>query len=150
MSLVYTFKRFWSFLRLDELVSAALSGDDDWDYSEEPHTSRRSEILRKHPEIKRLMGYDPFIAYVLAFEVSLQLFMAWCVRDSPWWLVVLLAYCVGAFVNHSCGTAIHEIGHNLAFGHSRPILNRLLGMFANLPLAVPFSVTYKKYHSDHH
>lgn len=38
----------------------------------------------------------------------------------------------------------------MAFGHKHPIRNRALGMFANLPWGIPMSVTYKKYHSDHH
>ncbi|ELU03458.1 hypothetical protein CAPTEDRAFT_162318 [Capitella teleta] len=124
--------------------------DEKWEYTEEPHSSRRKEILKKHPEIKKLMGHDPTIAFIVTSEVILQLIIAYSLRQSTWPVIIFTSYVIGAFLNHSLGSAIHEIGHNLAFGHSHPLWNRALGMLCNLPMAVPMSVTYKRYHSDHH
>ena len=135
------------FLRLNFKIT---SDENDWIYDEEPHCSRRKEILEKHPEIKKLMGYNYKIAFIVIAEVFLQLVIGWCLKDASWKLIFFLAYVIGGVLNHSLGSAIHEIGHNLAFGHKWPKANKLLSIFCNLPLGVPMALTYKKYHSDHH
>lgn len=76
--------------------------------------------------------------------------MFYLLKDLPFWIVFLAAYCFGGVINHSLMLAIHEIAHNLAFGHARPMANRILGIFANLPIGLPFSVTFKYYHLEHH
>lgn len=91
--------------------------------------------------------------YKVVLIVLFQITTAWLFGtylDLSWPTIFLLAYLLGGVVNHSMTLAIHEIAHNLAFGHSRPLANRLLGMFANLPIALPMSVSFKKYHLLHH
>jgi len=124
--------------------------DAPWEYTEEPHVQRRQEILKKYPEVKKLFGYDPMVAVFVSGTVATQLVLAYLVRDAPWPILIPLTWIISGTLNHSLGGAIHEIGHNLAFGHKHPLANRALGMLANIPMAVPLSVTYKKYHSDHH
>jgi len=124
--------------------------DFEWTYTEEPHASRRKEILKAHPEIKKLFGVDRRMPYVVVAMVMFQLVSIYLVSDLPWMQVLLLAYCLGGVINHSLMLAIHELAHNLAFGHSRPLANRLLGIFANLPIGLPFSVAFKGYHLEHH
>ena len=47
-------------------------------------------------------------------------------------------------------TGIHEIAHSAGFGIGMPNANRALGIFANLPIGIPFSVAFKGYHLEHH
>ncbi|CAG5131898.1 unnamed protein product [Candidula unifasciata] len=142
------FKWFFSFLTLDTKMK---SNDDEWMYSEEPHSERRKEILDKHPEIKSLMGPDPWIVVPVTISVLSQIILCWLIKDASWVTLVAMAYCIGGVFNHSLGSAIHEIGHNLAFGHGKYAWwNRVLSLWCNLPLVVPMAISYKKYHADHH
>lgn len=124
--------------------------DFHWVYTDEPHTTRRREMLQKYPQIKQLMGHDWRIALQVCLTVLIQLVMALLVQDLSWKYVWLFTYVISGTLNHSLSISFHEIGHNLAFGNHRPMANRILGFFANLPLCIPSSVTFKKYHIDHH
>ncbi|KAK7059664.1 sphingolipid delta(4)-desaturase [Favolaschia claudopus] len=121
-----------------------------WLMTEEPHRSRRMQILKAHPEVTKLMGHEPLTKYVVLGVVALQLYCAWALRhSSPTSLLFLLcAYVIGGTANHNLFLAIHEITHNLAFKGIVP--NKLLAMFANLPIGIPYSVTFKGYHLEHH
>ncbi|CAG5125814.1 unnamed protein product [Candidula unifasciata] len=124
--------------------------DFEWVYTEEPHATRRKEMLAKYPEMKKLMGSDPKFKYIVIALVLLQLLVCYTLKDCSWPTTFIFAYILGGTVNHSLSLAIHEIAHNLAFGHNRPFANRLFGFFANLPLGLPVSISFKKYHLDHH
>eukprot|EP00249_Psilotum_nudum_P002733 c15862_g1_i2 orf=434-1411(-) len=119
-----------------------------WSESQEPHATRRREILAAHPEIKELFGPDISAFPKIVVAVSVQLWTAIYLGDASWILITTVAYFFGAFLNHNLFLAIHELSHNLAF--STPFYNRMLGIFANLPVGIPMSVTFQKYHLDHH
>jgi len=122
--------------------------DFHWVHSDEPHATRRREILRAHPEIKELFAPEPLTAYiVLAIFISQIIICSW-ISTQPWWIYLLIMYVYGGTVNHSLQLANHEISHNLAF-HNLDA-NMLLGIFANLATGVPSSVTFRMYHMDHH
>jgi len=122
--------------------------DYHWSYTDEPHATRRREILDKHPEVKRLFGYDPATKYKVTAWVLAQFTMAWFLRDQSWWMIVTFAYCFGGFASHALVLAMHEISHNLAFPTALP--NRLLGIFANTATFVPHFSMFQKYHMEHH
>ncbi|HEX4925952.1 MAG TPA: hypothetical protein VFV50_17805, partial [Bdellovibrionales bacterium] len=66
----------------------------------EPHVQRTREIMRSHPEIRKLFGPTPITAIYVIGLVMLQVLMAHVVKDAPWWVVLLVAYLFGAFVCH--------------------------------------------------
>lgn len=96
------------------------------------------------------MGHDPRLKFIVTAMVLTQILTAYLMRNASWVTIVIVAYCFGGVINHSMTLAIHEISHNLAFGHKYPWRNRLLGIFGNFIIGVPYSVIFKKYHIEHH
>ena len=82
--------------------------------------------------------------------VLIQFCMLLFMRDKSWPVVILTAYLFGGVINHALMLAVHEIAHSAGFGVERPLLNRCLGIFANLPIGIPFAVAFKGYHLEHH
>jgi sphingolipid delta-4 desaturase len=115
---------------------------------DEPHAARRAAILKAHPEIKELMGFDWRMKYIVFATVFLQVVMAYLVRNASWSTFIVAAYVVGATANHSLFLAVHELAHNL--GAKSMVANRLIGMVGNLPICIPYSTSFKPYHLDHH
>lgn len=110
-------------------------------------------ILEKHPEIKRLMGHDPLLKYYISALVIFNLVSSYYISkvlDLSYFWTTVLAYFFGGVINHSILLAIHETSHNFIFGQSRPLANRLFGIWANLPIIFPMSISFKKYHIEHH
>jgi sphingolipid delta-4 desaturase len=106
-------------------MGARLSRSDfQWVYTDEPHTTRRKEMLRmykkfqfekiisisveKYPQIKQLMGHDPRIAIQVVVTVVFQIMMAVLVQYLPWKFVWLLTYIISGTLNHSLSISFHE------------------------------------------
>jgi sphingolipid delta-4 desaturase len=127
-----------------------LTSHDEFIFSSapEPHRDRTKDILRKHPEVRGLIGTNPSTFWWTVVIVAGQLALAVLAARLSWWLVLALAFCIGAFANHALFVIIHECAHKLVFRRKLP--NTLTAIFANLPLFVPGALTFQKYHLKHH
>lgn len=96
------------------------------------------------------MRPDPQLKWTVLGMVLAQLLACRLVRGLAWRWLLFWAYAFGGCVNHSLTLAIHDISHNAAFGTGRAAHNRWFAVFANLPVAVPYAASFKKYHVDHH
>jgi len=113
-----------------------------------PHLKRMREIQESHPEIKELFGYTPITALYAAALVLLQVGLGFYLRQSSWWVILLVSYLIGAVANHALFVIIHECTHNLVF--KSIVGNRLCGIFSNLGQFVPSAIPFAKYHTLHH
>ena len=131
-----------------------------WTYTEEPHRTRRQAIIKAHPEVShcpenlrsltdnqsqvtKLCGPEPLTKYIVLGVVALQVLCAYLLQNTPFfsWKFFLTAYVVGATANQNLFLAIHEISHNLAFRSASA--NRMMAIFANLPIAIPYSASFR-------
>ncbi|GMI51135.1 hypothetical protein ScalyP_jg2354 [Parmales sp. scaly parma] len=119
-----------------------------WSYSDEPHATRRKLITTKYPEVKKLFGHCPRTKYKVAISVAIQILSIHLLRDASFWTKAFCCYTLSGSINHMMTLAMHELSHNL--GHKRVVVNRLLGMFANMPMGIPASASFKRYHMEHH
>jgi sphingolipid 4-desaturase/C4-monooxygenase len=122
----------------------------DFVYSNDPHRhhTRARLILQEHPEIRPFIGKNRNSIWIIAGLVAFQLVGAALLAHQPWWLIVLLAFGVGAFADHALFVMIHECTHGLIFKGRIP--NRVAGLLANVPLVFPSSVGFERYHLKHH
>eukprot|EP00731_Ephydatia_muelleri_P027246 Em0019g119a len=96
------------------------------------------------------MGPDPHFKYIVSAMVIFNIVSSYYIGKLPLVWILVLAYTLGGVINHSLTLAIHDISHNVVFGNYYPTANRLFGMWANLPIGVPMSISFKKYHVEHH
>jgi sphingolipid delta-4 desaturase len=94
-------------------------------------------------QVTKLCGPEPLTKYVVTGVVTLQVLCAYLLRDTPFfsWTFFLTAYIIGATANQNLFLAIHEISHNLAFRN--PLANRVFAVFANLPIGIPYSASFR-------
>lgn len=119
-----------------------------WSTEDEPHASRRKAILKKYPQVNKLMGPEPRTKWIVAVLVATQVALSIVLQTASWPVYLAITYVIGATITHALFLAIHELAHNL--GAKKPAVNRLIAMVANLPIVFPYCVTFKQYHIEHH
>ncbi len=116
-----------------------------------PHTGRARAIIRAHPEVRQLMGRNPWTLAIALAVVSLQTALAFLLGKlgfGYWWLILLVAYGVGAFANHAMYVLIHDAIHNLILPSKS--WNKMIAIFADLPNVLPGAIGFGVYHLKHH
>lgn len=126
--------------------------DFAYDALQHPHIKRRKNILRKHPLIRRLYGYDLMTVWVILFGVIDHLLIAHIVSKwRGWWSwpgLILTACVFGGSIVDLMAICIHECCHGTV---TRGILaNRLLALVSNIGTLIPIAMGFRRYHSDHH
>ena len=131
--------------------AAEFEARDDfiWDTNDEPHASRRREILKAHPEVRKLFGHEWRSKYLCTFLLVIpQIWLSWATMDLGWPAYIFVAYVFGATITQALFLAIHELAHNLFF--KSPQANRYFAMVANWPIGIPYCVPFRGYHLEHH
>jgi len=120
-----------------------------WDTSDEPHATRRIQIMKAHPEVTKLFGHEWRSKYICLFLLVIpQIWLSWATQDLSWPKYLFVAYVFGATITQALFLAIHELAHNLFF--KRPQANRYFAMVANWPIGIPYCVPFRGYHLEHH
>lgn len=114
----------------------------------EPHHPRTKAILLDHPEVRELIGRNPWSFAIILGIIAAQFSVAWTLRDSPWWLIGIVAYCFGAFVNHTSYVMVHDATHGLIF--RTRWANNLAAILAGAVNAMPTAMSFRSYHLIHH
>lgn len=127
-----------------------MSSSNNFRYSAEPepHKLRTKKILASNPDVRNLIGKNPITIFPLVGIVLGMVAISYFLKDSPWWLIIVVAYSVGAFANHALFVMIHECSHNLLF--KGKTLNYLASIIANLPHVLPSAISFTRYHRMHH
>jgi sphingolipid delta-4 desaturase len=124
------------------------ANDFTWSQEPNPHHVRVRQILKQHPEMKELIGKNPYTIFMIIGLVAAQIAISYFLKDASWWMVFLVAYAAGAFISHALWVMIHETSHGLIFRGKVP--NLMAGILANLPHIFASSVSFQRYHLKHH
>lgn len=116
----------------------------------EPHAVRRAKILAKYPQIAKLFKKDPYTILWVFFIHLAQIYFCSLISyfDFSYKQTFLLAFLIGAVLNHALFVLIHDITHFNCF--KTQMQNKIWAIFANLPQIIPSAIGFGRYHKDHH
>ena len=112
------------------------------------HRDRARAMLREHPEIRDLMGREPSTALWCVLFSASQFGVAIGAAYVDWWLVAVLAFVVGAWLNICLFNLAHDCNHSLIFRSKS--WNRWLFTLTSLPMFLPGHHSWWIEHHVHH
>jgi sphingolipid delta-4 desaturase len=86
------------------------------------HIDFRRDLLQRNPELRRLMGANPWTALAPPLILAVHWTTAWAVSQTNILVVFLVAFFFGQIVIHAAGALVHETAHRLIFRHRLPKL----------------------------
>ncbi len=110
--------------------------------------SRRRQMIAAHPELRQLIGPSPRSAALIVFLLVSQIAIAVSLRDQGLGLILIAAFCPGAWLAANLVAMIHEAAHGLIFRTAGA--NRSAALLANAALATPTAMAFFYYHRSHH
>lgn len=119
------------------------------DDHDEPHVKRKRDILKKYPQISNLYGPSSKTKYIVFFIMIIHFMSLYLVTQvKSTLLFITMAYFIGGSLASLSGILVHECCHQLvsktSFG------NTVFGYMANIPIIIPMSSSFQKYHMEHH
>lgn len=105
-------------------------------------------MLRDHPEIRSLFGPNRWSILIIVATLALQFSLAYGLRGQAWWVIVAVAWIVGAFANHAMYVMIHEASHGGIFRRSGA--DKLIAILADTVNVAPAAISFSSYHLKHH
>lgn len=125
-------------------------GEFIWTMSNEPHLERKKAMVKDlGREVTALQGHEPLTKYIVVGLLAIHFGIAYFLRDKAGSLLFwVLSYVFGGSLAQILFLANHEVSHNLAFKTVRA--NKFFGIFANMPMLVPYFIAFKDYHNEHH
>ena len=112
------------------------------------HRDRAKQMIRNHPEIKKLFGNTPSTALWCIGFFAMQVALCLAVSRGPWWLMILVAYFIGSWINVNLFQLAHECNHNLVF--KKTAWNRRLFTLTTLPMFLSAHHSWWIEHHVHH